>query len=88
MTTCLIPVLLSIAIVMPQDPAPKAPSDPSPQAPAKEGSRRQRKSAAASEPEAPAAPRAPVDVPKDMGPIITTAVERLVAMQEDPGQWP
>ncbi|MBM4109880.1 MAG: hypothetical protein FJ254_00795 [Phycisphaerae bacterium] len=35
-----------------------------------------------------AAPKAPVDGPKDFAPIITTAVERLVAMQEDPGQWP
>jgi hypothetical protein len=85
MTTSLLPVLLSIACMVPQDAAPKAPAD-APSAPAsKEPSRRPRKADPAP---APSAPRSPVEVPKDLAPIIATAVERLVAMQEDPGQWP
>ncbi len=27
-------------------------------------------------------------VPSDLAPIVTTAIERIVGMQEDPGQWP
>ena len=85
MTLGLLPVLLSIACSLPQDPAPKGPAEPSGSTPAKESTRRARKAAPAPE---PAAPRAPVDVPKDLAPVIATAVQRLVAMQEDPGQWP
>ena len=85
MTTSLLPVLLSIACSMPQAPAPQDPAS-GPTAPAsKESSRRSRKADPAP---APSAPRAPVEVPKDLAPVIATAVERLVAMQEDPGQWP
>lgn len=85
MMTILVPVLLSIACVVHQDAAPKAPTDAPATSAKKESPRRSRKADPAP---APSAPREPVEVPKDLAPIIATAVERLVAMQEDPGQWP